>query len=148
MQHNADKQFLVLVDNNNFDERNLVEIKVPNPIPYTKAVANFDRIDGEINFKGKILCLPDANKTIINNAEKKFERLVNNTQQDNKNTKKTNKIVKLNLSDFDYFQLNFSFSVPHKKINKSLIFHKYSLKVQTQKVALQPPKNLLSNPIV
>ncbi len=163
MQHNADKQFVILVDNNGFDKRNLIEIKIPNPIPYTKAVANFDRINGEITFKSKvykyvyrkisenyitILCLPDANKTKINNAEKKFEQTINNTLQNKSTNKQTNKLVKVNISDFDYHHFDFKFNNPTKNINKNLVNPSYTLKFQSQKVAFQPPKNILTNPIV
>lgn len=163
MQQNADKQFVLLVDNNGFDKRNLIEIKIPNPIPYTKAVANFDRINGEITFKSKvykyvyrkisedyitILCLPDANKTEINNAEKKFEQTVNNTPQDKSTTKQTNKLVKVNLSDFDYFEFDFKFNNSAQNTTQNLTQHNFNLSAQTLEVAFQPPKNILSNPIV
>lgn len=163
MQQHADKQFVLLVDNNDFDKNNLIEIKIPNPIPYTKAVANFDRIDGEITLKNRvykyvyrkisedyitILCLPDANKTKINNAEKRFERTVNNTAAANNEGKQTNKLAKVNLSDFDYFQFDFTFNNLAKNINKNFVYHTYSLKFQSQKVVLQPPKNLLTKQIV
>ncbi len=163
MQQNADKQFVLLVDNNGFDKRNLIEIKIPNPIPYTKAVANFDRINGEITFKSKvykyvyrkisedyisILCLPDVNKTNINNAEKKFEHTVNNVAQNNKETKSSKNLVKANLSDFDFFEFDFKFNNSAQNTTQNLTQHNFNLSAQTLEVAFQPPKNILSTPIV
>jgi hypothetical protein len=163
LQQNADSQFIILVDNNKFDSRNLVQIKIPNPIPYTKAAANFDRIDGEITFNNKvykyvyrkisenyitILCLPDAKKTKLNTAEKKFERSVNNPTQEQQNTKTTCKLVKTNLTDFDYFRFDFEFNNRAITINKKIINRNYSLKVQPQKVAFLPPQNIVPTPMV
>ena len=163
MQQNADTQFVILVDNNRFDKRNLVEIKIPNPIPYTKATSNFERVDGEISYTNQvykyvfrkvspnfitILCLPDVYKNKITNAEKKFERIVNNIPKDSKNTKQSTSAVKANVSEFDYFGFDFKFINSAIAIKKKLTQHNFNLKLQAQKVAFLPPKNCLSIPIV
>jgi hypothetical protein len=163
LQQNADSQFMVLVDNKQFDSRDLIEITIPNPIPYTKASANFDRVDGEINYKNKvykyvyrkisenyirILCLPDAKKTGLKQAQQKFERNANNAGQATKSNKQSNSTVKVNLSDFDYTQCLFLFKNSEVNINKNLFPDNFKLKAQAQKVALLPPENIVSNPFV
>ncbi len=163
LQQNADSQFMVLVDNKQFDSRDLLEIKIPNPIPYTKASVNFDRVDGEISYKNKvykyvyrkisenyitILCLPDIKKTGLKQAQQKFERNANNTEQATKSSKQSNSTVKVNLSDFDYTQCLFLFKNSEVDIRKNLFHHNFKLKAQTQKVALLPPENIASTPIV
>lgn len=158
MQQNADNQFIVQIDNNNFSKKDLVEIRIPNPIPYTKASENFDRIDGEISFHNKvykyvfkkvspdfitILCLPDYNKTVIKQSQQKFEKNSNTVAQDNKSAKSGNTTVKVNLSDYDYSQFDFTFKNSESLIEQKLNFITHQLPSAPQKVNLLPPENTL-----
>jgi len=152
---NADKQFVILVDNKQFEIHDLVEIKIPNPLPYTKASVNYERIVGEISFANQvykyvyrkvspgfitILCLPDVNKNKLTKAENKFERIVYNTSSDTKNNKQTTAKIKANGSDYDYIKFEFCFKNPICLIDKKIIQHNFNPKLQPQKVAYLPPK--------
>ncbi len=83
-QQQSDQTFIVNLDNDNYNEADLLTIKVPISLPYQNDRQNFERVDGEINFKGKIykyvkrkieagqlvlLCLPDQNKMRIQSAK-------------------------------------------------------------------------------
>ena len=156
MQQYADAEFIIQIDNNRFSKKDLVEIKIPNPIPYTKGSDNFDRIDGEVNYQNKvykyvfrkvspdfitILCLPDYNKTVIKKSQQKFEKNSNSLAQDNKSAKSSNSTFKVNLSVYDYSQFDFKFKNSESLIEQKLNFITHQLQSIPQKVNLLPPKN-------
>ena len=76
-QRQSDVQLEASLDKDLYDDADLVTITVPLSLPYLNNQSQFERVDGEINFNGKIykyvkrkvtegnlvlLCLPDYNK--------------------------------------------------------------------------------------
>ena len=91
-QQHADEQLQASLDNNGYNEDDLIEIKVPLSIPYQINQKSFERIDGEVNIKGKIfkyvkrkitdgqlvlLCIPDQTKMRLQNAKVDFFKNTN-----------------------------------------------------------------------
>lgn len=83
-------------DQNEYNEAELVTIKVPLSLPYLNNQQNFERVDGEITVKGKIfkyvkrrivdgnlvlLCLPDHDKMRIETAKEEFFKYANDLVQ-------------------------------------------------------------------
>lgn len=79
-------------DNNNYDESQLVEIKVPINLPYQTTWTSFERYDGEIELNGihykyvkrrvhndslVLLCLPNEKKMELQTTRDDFFRLIN-----------------------------------------------------------------------
>jgi hypothetical protein len=82
----------VAVDNGDYDSTDLITITIPINIPYLCDWPEFRRVDGEIEFGGKIyrfvkrkvfngqmilLCLPDENKTQLQAVGNDFFKSVN-----------------------------------------------------------------------
>jgi len=82
----------VALDNGDYDSTDLITITIPVNIPYLCDWPEFRRVDGEIEFGGKIyrfvkrkvfngqmilLCLPDENKTQLQAAGNDFFKSVN-----------------------------------------------------------------------
>jgi hypothetical protein len=82
----------VAVDKGDYDSTDLITITIPVNIPYLCDWPEFRRVDGEIEFGGKIyrfvkrkvlngqmilLCLPDENKTQLQAAGNDFFKSVN-----------------------------------------------------------------------
>jgi len=82
----------VALDNGDYDSNDLITITIPVNIPYLCDWPEFRRVDGEIEFGGKIyrfvkrkvfngqmilLCLPDENKTQLQAAGNDFFKSVN-----------------------------------------------------------------------
>lgn len=101
-QQQADKQFEVSLDTDQYDEADLLTLKVPLALPYQNDWADFERVDGEITFHGKIykyvkrkitegnlvlLCLPDYNKMRLKKEKDDFYKDAN-TLAVNTGTKK------------------------------------------------------------
>lgn len=97
LQYQADLQLEVRLDNNDYDESQLIELRIPLHLPYHNDWNYYERYDGEIEFRGihykyvkrkiergdlVLLCLPDNAKQRIQSAKEEFFKLVNDLQQD------------------------------------------------------------------
>jgi hypothetical protein len=91
-QARAARMLTVAVDKGDYDSTDLITITIPVNIPYLCDWPEFRRVDGEIEFGGKIyrfvkrkvlngqmilLCLPDENKTQLQAAGNDFFKSVN-----------------------------------------------------------------------
>lgn len=121
MQHQSDKQLEASLDKQEYNEKDLLTIKVPLSLPYITSQQNFERVDGEIKYKGKIykyvkrkitdgnlvlLCLPDHNKMQIEFAKEEFFKYANDLVQNN-NSKKSDHsktgVFKNVIGDYDNY---------------------------------------------
>ncbi len=87
LQHNADIHLEALLDNDVYEEEELIEIKIPTNIPYQNSWAHFERHDGEVEMNGKIykyvkrkvhndtlylLCIPNTKKMELENSRNDY----------------------------------------------------------------------------
>jgi hypothetical protein len=111
MQHRADAALETKLDNDNYDESQLVEMRIPLNMPYLNNQAAFERFDGEAEVNGVhykyvkrkiengnlvILCLPNQAKAKLLSARDDFYKLVNDLQQTSQNKKPTNSFAPKN----------------------------------------------------
>ncbi len=97
LEQRASEHLEASLDNNDYDESELVEVRVPINLPYSTDWKEFQRIDGEIRLgdvlykyvKRKVehgqlvlLCLPDKSRMAVRTARDKFFLLVNDLQQE------------------------------------------------------------------
>jgi hypothetical protein len=95
MQHRSDQHLEAKLDRNDYDETQLLEMRVPLNMPYQTTSSGFERIDGEIEIEGihykyvkrkiengelVLLCLPNQAKMRIQSARDEFFKLVNDLQ--------------------------------------------------------------------
>lgn len=95
LQHKADRQLEAQLDRNEYDESQLIEMRVPLNMPYQTQSSGFERIDGEIEIEGThykyvkrkiekgelvLLCLPNHSKMQLKSAADEFYQLVNDLQ--------------------------------------------------------------------
>lgn len=148
-QQRSDKNLEASLDRDEYNEAELITIHVPLSLPYQSDSKDFERITGEINFKGKIykyvkrkiengefvlLCLPDKNKMQLETAKNDFFKNTNDIAQNNNSKKSDNsKSVSFKNAASEYDQYSFAF-----KIN--------SLKNISQNFGLYKVENLLSSP--
>jgi hypothetical protein len=124
MKTQANKQLEVALDNNHYDESQLIELKVPVNLPYQTSWSSYQRYDGEIEIGGVkykyvkrklandtlyLKCIPNTKEMKLQTAKNDFFKLTNDLAQ-NQNPKKadnsSNSVLKY-LSVFD----NSSFGV-------------------------------------
>lgn len=96
LQEQADRQLQASLEKNNYQEEDLVEIRVPLNLPYQTDWKEFQPYDGEVRVDGVdyryvkrkvekgqlvLLCLPNHTKTHLATARDQFFMLVNDLQQ-------------------------------------------------------------------
>lgn len=96
LQHRADTQLESQLDQQQYNEASLIEIRIPLNMPYQNVSSDFERYDGDIEFNGihykyvkrkvangelVLLCLPNENRMRLLNARDEFFKLVNDLQQ-------------------------------------------------------------------
>jgi hypothetical protein len=107
----------VAVDNGDYDSTDLITIAIPIKIPYLCDWPEFRRVDGEIEFGGKIyrfvkrkvfngqmilLCLPDENKTQLQAAGNDFFKSVNDLSSAPASKKQTTALSTFKAVPADY----------------------------------------------
>ena len=103
MQHKATEQLETFLDNDSYDESQLVELKVPISLPYQSDWTSFERYNGEIELNGTmykyvkrklskdtlyLMCIPNTKKMRLETAKNDFFKLSNDLVQ-NTHSKKT-----------------------------------------------------------
>jgi hypothetical protein len=79
----SDKRLIQQIDNNQYNDSELIEVKIALHTPYVTSWSDYERVDGEVNVNGvyynyvkrkvhndtlHLLCLPNKNKTRLNAA--------------------------------------------------------------------------------
>lgn len=117
LQQKADTELVSRLDNNRYNENDLLTITVPLSMPYLTDSKDFERKDGEITLNGKIyhyvkqrifqgnlilMCLPDEQKMHLENAKDNFFRLANELQTNasSKRSGGNNQVIKFSVSDY------------------------------------------------
>jgi hypothetical protein len=140
-QERSDKNIESFIDNKEYNEDELITLKVALSLPYHHDTKEFERVTGEINFKGKVykyvkrkiengnlvlMCLPDINKTLIQNAKDDFFKTSADLTQDNSSKKNNSKSISFKSLPGDYDEYVFSISIS-SCFNISKDFERYNL---------------------
>jgi sulfur relay (sulfurtransferase) DsrC/TusE family protein len=117
LQQKANKELVAKLDNNQYNDADLITLTVPLSMPYLADSKDFERKGGEIAIGGKIYhyvkqkishgnlilkCVPDEQKMHLQNAKDNFFKLANELQN-NSNTKNSgdhSQVIKLVISDY------------------------------------------------
>lgn len=98
LQHKTNQNLEILLDNNLYDDAQLLEIKIALRLPYQISQATFERYNGEIEVDGKLykyakrkvandtlflMCIPNTKKMLLENARNDFFKLSNDLDQNN-----------------------------------------------------------------
>jgi hypothetical protein len=126
MADNAQAQLQMVLDEEQYNEADLLHIKVPATLPYGVSNAQYEKVEGSIEMNGvtysyvkrrfyqdtlELLCLPNIQTTKINNARDAFAQLANDFISHEGSAKKSNgktASAKWNISDFTQDHLFFS----------------------------------------
>ncbi len=105
LQQQADIELEARLDQNDYDESQLVEMRVTLNLPYQTNWTDFERVDGEIEIEGihykyvkrkvqdgqlVLLCVPNEAKMRLQTARDDFFKLVNDLQHPSQNKKSDN----------------------------------------------------------
>jgi hypothetical protein len=139
MQHSADSKLEARLDNNDYNEASLIELKVPLDLPYQNDWKEFERYDGEITVDGQhykyvkrkvqdgmmvLKCIPNESKQQIESAKDHFFRFANDLQNNPREKKSDSSkpsMAKNNITEceeFSYLTLSLiNYTTISKKIN-------------------------------
>lgn len=96
LQNQSDTKLEAKLDRNDYDESQLIELRVPINLPYHNDWKDFERYNGSIEIDGVhynyvkrkvergelvLLCLPNDEKQHLQSARDQFFKLVNDLQQ-------------------------------------------------------------------
>jgi hypothetical protein len=105
VQQQSDIQLEASLDKHQYNDADLISIKVPLSMPYQTVQSNYERVDGEIKINGKIykyvkrrivngelelLCLPDQNKMLLQDAKNDYFKTTNDIASNNSSKKSDN----------------------------------------------------------
>jgi hypothetical protein len=152
----SDKHFEARLDKNEFDENDLLTIKVPLHLPYMTDQPEFQRIDGEINLNGIqykyvkrrvyhdsliLLCLPDKEKTKLKEAKNNYFRLVTDLQHQNSDkTKDGHTLLKNLITDCILKQLNWTLCIITTSVHLNVLTKQNILSFQMIDKQERPPE--------
>ena len=136
-ENRASNEMQAQLDLNNYEESELITIKVPLSLPYGPNSQNFEKVEGNIDIHGisyqyvkrrfyndtlELMCIPNTAKTTIKNARDEFSKLANdfvNLSTSKKSSGNHNHNLKYSIQDFtgdhyfDMLQLSLSFKPVH-----------------------------------
>ncbi len=161
LQKKADNQLEAKIDVNDYDESQLIEIRVALNMPYQNSSSDFERHYGEIELDGKIYayvkrkiengylvlkCIPNTAKQNIKNTDNLLFTANNGLDQEH-NTKGSSSlpgIFKTIFSDYDDYSQNYNFKFiedpnQHFSYGGTLVFNSIILPVSEQ-----PPESSFS----
>jgi hypothetical protein len=96
LENSASYQLVQKLDNQEYNDQELIEMRVALPMPYQTSWSNFERYDGEIEINGVhynyvkrkvlndtliLMCIPNHGKMKLNSAKEQFFSLVNDVSQ-------------------------------------------------------------------
>jgi hypothetical protein len=160
LQKKADRQLENRIDIKDYNESQLIEIKVALNMPYQNNSSGFERHYGEIELNGKIYtyverkvedgylilkCIPNTAKQDIKDADNILFTQNNGLDQEHngKSNSPFNNVFKSIFSDYDNYSLSYSFGVLIDLHKKSLETRAPFLNSISLPVSEQPPEALL-----
>ncbi|HRH60325.1 MAG TPA: hypothetical protein PL045_07130 [Chitinophagaceae bacterium] len=140
------------LDDGNYSDADLLEMKIPLRLPYNNNWSDFERVNGEITVEGItykyvkqkvyndtliVLCIPHESKKLIQHNAADYFGKVNGAPAGSESSKKA-EIFKKQLSDYDYDEDVANMSL-YVHINKPALYAAGILQQQYIATPWQPP---------
>jgi hypothetical protein len=155
LQYKADLKLESRIDNHNYDEGSLIEMRISLNMPYQERYTEFERHYGEINIDGRVYtyvkrkmegdmlilkCIPNEIKGQLKETANNLTKANTGQDKENNTGKKTNSLLKVFGGDYDN---NNQFALSGL-LNPSTntVFTSYAVTLQTAIIQIpdQPPK--------
>jgi hypothetical protein len=136
MAKNADQQLELRLDKNDYDEAQLIELKVPLNVPYQNDQADFERHYGEMEIDGKyytyvkrkiengyliLKCIPNSSKEQIKAAGYDYFKMTNGLGQPDKKQDKTTNFAKSFWSEYNGREPDFTIDIFSDLIKRNFL---------------------------
>jgi hypothetical protein len=150
-------QMVAKIDRSEYNDKDLIEVKVPVNLPYHTNWQDFERYDGEIQIAGVhysyvkrklqndtliLMCIPNTDKMKLFNARETFFSFVNDMQQteSSKQIPLPVKPVKIFMAEYVPDQNDFSFAGPMMPRIEYTHFNSPDLLTVYHPTSAQPPE--------
>jgi hypothetical protein len=155
IQQQSDIDIEKSLDNDQYNDKDLITITIPLSVPYQNAWSDFERFDGEVNFNGKIykyvkrkvtqgnlvlLCLPDENKMRLENVKSDLAKTANDFPGMNSKKSINSKVEKNTASDYNQCLADYSIVAINGSDITNSSFIKFSLVSGFDRSPERPPK--------
>jgi hypothetical protein len=158
----ADQQLEAQLDNNEYDESQLVEVRIPLNMPYQNSQMEFERHYGEMEADGKyytyvkrkiengvlvLLCIPNNSKEKIKAAGNDYFKTANGLDQNQPDKKQNNNsnFAKNFWTEYDGRETDFTIDIFTDLINKNFLNNVPSLHNLCLSSPGQPPEQIASS---
>ncbi len=157
----ADKQLEIKLDNKEYDESQLIEVKVALNVPYQNDQSEFERHYGEMEVDGKyytyvkrkiengyliLKCIPNSDKEKIKAAGSEFFKMANGLDGNQPDKKQSNSNFAKNFwSEYDDREADYTIDAFSSLINKNFLNNTSLLKEIYTSTPAQPPENTASS---
>ena len=157
----ATDQLVNLIEENDFDQSNLVTIKTPINLPYYANNPQFERVDGEIVIKGvvyqyvqrriyndslELKVIPNQDRLHIKNAREDFYKLaqdLSNAGNEKKSSPFGQSMAKF--LSFDYIEQNNSWHLDPANLANVTTGYRYDARLISNYLTIQgPPPKLIA----
>ena len=155
LEHRATSAMEARLDQNHYNEQELIEFRVPLNLPYQTNWKEFERFDGEIEIDGVhyqyvkrkvkdghlvVLCIPNESKQKLQTTRDEFFKLVNDLSQPAKKGNNGNPTVfKSMTAEYDQSLSEWKIIVPQKIVQHPCCSPAYDLLSGLILTSEQPP---------
>ncbi|MET0635607.1 MAG: hypothetical protein ABWZ25_06240 [Chitinophagaceae bacterium] len=151
----ADQQLEARLDNQEYDESLLLEVRINLNVPYQNGQTAFERHYGEVEVDGIIYtyvkskvengylvlkCIPNDSKKQIQKAGTDYYKNTNGLDQDQSGKKTNNSVAKYSAGDYDDQLETFTVKAPVEPASHEYAFYSSLLPTAVTDVAGKPPR--------
>ena len=152
----ADQQLEQKLDNQDYNEAQLIEVRVPLNVPYQNNSSEFERHYGEVEVDGKyytyvkskvengflvLQCIPNSSKEKITAAGNDFFKMANGLdQQSDKKQNSNNSLAKNFWSEYDDREADFTVSTHVSLVDRQFPDNTSMLADICRLIPAQPPR--------
>jgi hypothetical protein len=158
MEDKADQQLEAKLDNQEYDEAQLIEVRVALNVPYQNSSSEFERHYGEVEVDGKyytyvkskvengflvLQCIPNSSKEKIKSAGNDFFKMANGLdQQSDKKQTSNNNLAKNFWSEYDGKESEYTISIQSSDIKRTYPHNTSLLADICRQIPAQPPRQV------
>lgn len=159
LQHQLDDGLEALLDSNQYEDSQLIELKIPTHVPYQTSWASFERFDGEVEMNGILykyvkrkvcndtlflMCIPNTKKMNLETARDDFFKNNFDVQNNPKSDNSKSSLIKNVLSDYE--DCSFLFNLNLKKRTSNILYFTYQVNplLSSPHISPEQPPDLFS----
>jgi hypothetical protein len=161
LQHKADIHLEALLDDNQYDDSRLIELKIPIHLAYQSSWASYERYDGEVEMNGTIykyvkrkvandtlylMCIPNTKKMNLETARDDFFKNTNDLAQNNNSNRSDNSkssAFKNGMTEFDAYTFILNLYLSERSSNNFHITYQVNTLFASPHLSPEQPPDLL-----